>query len=203
MARKKYENKLRDTITFNEEANEQYDIYILFIDMCGSTTYKVMCKQKGFPEFTWVMRQITFLSVCNEIINKNNGIVIKTIGDEVMFYFNKDCDPKIIIDCCKELFAKFNALKTFKGEHIIKTKISIDYGECYNGNIFDGFKLDPIGSPIDKCARLNKCSAENKIVISKEFKEILCDKYNTEYNDLISKTENLPGFGNTEFFEFP
>jgi class 3 adenylate cyclase len=174
------------------------DLFLLFIDLCGSTEYKQKCIDLKKPDFEWISRQLIFLQRAADNIKKYNGTLVKTIGDSVFAFFDAAKTPEDIMKCAIEIIQSYENIKVFKGELKIKAKASIDFGETYNGTIMKTTKFDPIGLPVDRCARMNSLAKENEIVFSDDFlrivpaQNIFEQKYN--YN---SETHNLKGIGNT------
>jgi class 3 adenylate cyclase len=144
------------------------DVYLLFADLVGSTEYKSSLILQGHPDILWILRQLIFLNRSAEIIKTYQGVVVKTIGDEIFAYFEATTDPISILNCGIEIIQSFGNIHTFKGASKIETKISIDFGLTYNGSI-NRSDFDPIGVPVDRCARLNSLAKKNEIIFSNDF----------------------------------
>jgi len=181
------------------------DVYLLFSDLVGSTEYKNNLIKQSLPDIIWILRQLIFLNRSAEIIKKYSGIVVKTIGDEIFAYFEATTDPSRILNCGVEIIQAFNNLRTYKGNSRIEAKVSIDFGLTYNGSIAKSKAFDPIGIPVDRCARLNSLAKRNEIVFSADFLDTLVlnrlsesvkDKYKYEAFE-----EELKGVGNTKFYK--
>jgi class 3 adenylate cyclase len=160
-----------------ESLSRTFDLYILFIDLCDSTRIKQFCLENQIPDSVWIIRQMIFLSRTSTIIQSYGGQVIKTIGDEVMSVFDITKDPPQILKCCFDVFQSFHNLKGYnKGTFIINAKAAIDYGTCYDGHLFGTSSIDPIGSCVDRCARISKHAGKSQIVFSDDFKSVLDEK---------------------------
>lgn len=157
---------------FEQKFGRPEEIYLFFADLCGSTEFKKNCLDTDQPELVWISRQLIFLERAAEIINKYDGDVVKTIGDEVFACFNKSNEPGRILKCAIEVIQGFDNLKIYIGKSKINTKVSIDFGPTYNGSISESIPFDPIGLPVDRCARLNSIAGSNEIVFSQSF----CDR---------------------------
>lgn len=192
--------KLSDTL---ESFVESKDLYILMIDLCDSTELKQFCLDSNLPESFWIMRQKIFLARTATIIRQYKGYIVKTIGDEIMAIFDIDIDPKKIIQCCTEVFQNFDGLKQYnKGKFRINSKASIDFGNCVNGDILGNSQYDPIGTCVDRCARISKYASENEIVFSEEFFEILQLNSKSIFGYKISPlSEILRGLGKIKFYK--
>lgn len=145
------------------------DVFILFVDLCGSTEYKKKCIQSNQPDLNWIFRQIFFLQRAAETTKEHGGTVIKTIGDEILALFEATTKPDTVLKCAIEIIQGFENLKAYKGNSKIESKAAIDFGIAYNGAIKDTIPFDPIGLSVDRCARLNNCAQKGEIVFSKDF----------------------------------
>ena len=195
-----FDNILKFSSSLEELSNSQ-DTYILFIDMCDSTEFKKYCFQNEMPDSVWILRQHFFLVRCSKIIRSYNGIIVKTIGDEVMATFDLTTEPISIIRCVIEIFGSFQNIKAYnKGKFTILSKASIDFGECYNGSVFDNVLFDPIGSCVDRCARIAKFASEKEIVLSKDYYDLISNEIDTLGIEIELKKEDLKGLGYEDFY---
>jgi class 3 adenylate cyclase len=181
------------------------DLFILLADLVGSTEYKQSLLDSKAPDITWISRQLIFLQRAKEIIEKAGGIIIKTIGDEIMASFDPTSDPIKIINCSIEIIQSFENIKSFQGNSKIETKISLDVGLTYNGSITPNIKFDPIGLPVDRCARLNSEAEKDEIIFSEDFFNTICQrrKISTFRKKFHTKKieKELKGIGQTTFFK--
>lgn len=182
--------------------SDSIDLYIFMIDLCGSTAIKQFCLENQIPDSVWITRQQIFLARSANIVEAYGGNIIKTIGDELMSSFSVGVEPEKIIKCSIEIFQTFQGLKTYnRGRFVIRSKASIDFGTCYNGQLLDNDKIDPIGSCVDRCSRLNELAQPNEIIFSEDFKDILIQhsaklsRYNIE-----EKVDTLQGFGIVNYY---
>jgi class 3 adenylate cyclase len=181
------------------------DVYLLFADLVGSTEYKNKLRDQGVPDILWIMRQLTFLNRAAEISVKHGGIVIKTIGDEIFVTFEATTSPAKVLTCGYEIIQAYDNIKSFSGDSKIEAKVSIDFGLTYNGSVMKNSFFDPIGLPVDRCARLNSKAQKNEIALSEDFLDILdtdrniqgvLEKYGaTEYE------EDLKGLGKLKYWK--
>jgi class 3 adenylate cyclase len=190
--------KLSDSI---EELSNSKDTYVFFIDMCDSTSFKQECIHSETPDSIWIMRQYVFLTRCAKIIKLYGGEITKTIGDEVMATFSVATDPVEITKCALDIFSSFNNIKAYnKGKYIIHAKASIDFGESYNGNVIGNDVFDPIGTCVDRCARISKFAQKDEITISEVYYNLISERITTMGLSLVKKNEDLKGLGLTNFF---
>jgi class 3 adenylate cyclase len=180
------------------------DIFILFVDLCGSTEYKRHCIATKQPDLNWIFRQLYFLKRAAEIIEKHDGTVVKTIGDEVLAMFAASVEAEAVLKCAIEIIQRFENLKVYAGDSKIEVKASIDSGPTYNGSIVSGLDFDPIGLPVDRCARLNQLARKNQITLSKDFFSAACansspKEFMTRYG-CESHLAELKGIGRKKYF---
>jgi class 3 adenylate cyclase len=186
-----------------EAFSESRDLYVLFIDLCGSTLFKQHCLENEMPESVWIQRQMIFLSRTAHLIQRYSGTIVKTIGDELLATFDMEIDPLDIVKCCSESSNSFSNLRIYnRGQFVIKTRASIDIGECFNGQIIDSSGFDPIGTCVDRCARINKKVAPERIGLSDDFHTALLQKHpGLSFASSVEKTEELTGLGPVKYFE--
>ncbi len=149
------------------------DVFILFADLCDSTALKQLLIEQGIPEVFWITRQLLFLQRAAVNIRGYEGIIVKTIGDEVMAIFHATTKPEEVLKCAIGILQGFDNLKLYKDQMKIDAKVSIDFGQTYNGSIIKDVSFDPIGTPVDRCARLNSVTNKREITFSQAFLETL------------------------------
>lgn len=131
-----------------------------------------------------------------EIVNKNNGIIDKFIGDGILAYFgfNSKEDSKVgtynAINAVIELRQTFQIVKNewikiwrehFNQEiNLINLKCGIHTGDVLFG-IFNGHKIPSYcyGSTVNLASRLEGLADNQQIIISKEVKEIVEKNFQT------------------------
>jgi class 3 adenylate cyclase len=199
-------NNLEKAINLGESLetlSESYDLYILFIDLCGSTEIKQFCLENEIPDITWISRLQIFLARTATIIQQYEGQIIKTIGDEVMATFSIQTNPSDIIKCVMEIFQTFDNLKSYKtGKFKIFSKAAIDFGSCFNGQLLDIDVIDPIGTCVDRCARLGKYVNKGEIIFSCNFHELLTES-NFKFSNfnLTPSKDLMKGLGEIEYYK--
>ena len=181
------------------------DVFILFVDLCGSTEYKQQCLSTGQPDINWIFRQLIFLQRAAKVTKEHGGTVIKTIGDEIMASFEATMKPENVLKCAIEIVQGFENLKAYKGNSKIKSKAAIDFGPTYNGAIEDITPFDPIGLPVDRCARLNSLAQKGEVVFSQEFlslaESITSKKAFQNRYGYISCPADVRGIGQLTYFK--
>jgi adenylate cyclase len=154
---------------FEDATSDTADLYIVFVDLVGSTQYKSELSDMEQPDIYWIARQLIFLQRAADIIENHKGTVVKTIGDEVMGFFPFDQEGEAVLKSAIETIQAFGNLKSYTGKSVIKVKVSLDYGTTYNGNILDTEAFDPVGTCVDRCARLNSIAGKDEVLMSDDF----------------------------------
>ena len=153
---------------------ELIDSAVLFADISGFTK---LANERG-NEFSFKLLS-RVLGEYSKIINKNNGIVDKFVGDQVIGIFG-------VID--KENMAE-NAVKTsfeigklFKKEfrrYRIGIKIGIVKGKMLYGNLGNRHKMNltVIGKGVNLASRLCDYARKGQILVNQEIYSDLSEKY--------------------------
>jgi two-component system, OmpR family, response regulator ChvI len=159
--------------------NESDSYCVCFIDMIGST--KVISQIATVPDKIRKYYSI-FLNSMSAIIKKYGGIIIKNIGDSLIFYFPKTSDYTNrsafwnVIDCCVTMMAayKFVNLEMSKmGLPPVNYRISADYGKAIIAKSASSQTYDLFGPVLDLCSKINSRAPPNGMVIGNDLYQVL------------------------------
>lgn len=161
-------NKL---INENEFTNENSNVCIMFLDIRGFTNFSTDKEAKEV--FQYLNNLFDFMI---EIINKNNGIINKFLGDGFMAIFgapvSKGNDTQNAINASIEIVKevqKRNRLGTIPKTNI---GIGIHYGNAFTGNIGSSQRKEytVIGDVVNVASRIESLNKEfgSQILISEE-----------------------------------
>ncbi len=152
----------------------------------------------------------TVINSLSQIINRNNGKIIKSLGDRLLCYFlnfsdlNNEKAIEEVFECGFEILEKREDINK---ELLIKNnlpsiqsyKISLDYGVVDLALAGDNYQLDIFGSAVNICSKINSSSLapHNTIIIGNNLYRILksystiLNKYNFITNGEFKLTENI------------
>src|SRR5918999_1389140 len=147
----------------------------------------------------------------SQIIKRNNGKIVKSLGDRLLCYFLNFSDIdnekafEEVIECGLEILEKredINKELLMKNElpSIESYKISFDYGVVDLALAGENYQLDIFGSTVNICSKINSyasLSSKNEVIIGNNFYRILksfsniINKYNFRNIGEFKITENL------------
>jgi class 3 adenylate cyclase len=144
-------------------------IAVLFTDIVGSSKY---FKSYGDIAGREMLQRHQDLS--SEAITQNNGVLVKTIGDSVMAYFQ---DPMAAVNSALKIQENFKTYNnTQKTEDQIHIRIGIHFGV---GIVED---KDIFGSVVNLAAKLVSIAGSDQIFISDEVYNRIPDASSENFN---------------------
>ncbi len=119
----------------------------------------------------------TFLNLMAAVVQDFKGIVIKNIGDALLFYFPKinpheESSLKNVLECCFAMCDKHDELsKKLKEKNLplVDFKISATYGSVREANTSTSEVNDIFGSTVNRCAKINGLAPANGLLIGESF----------------------------------
>lgn len=136
---------------------------ILFVDLCDSTKLKV-----EHPQEEWLPIVCRFLLTASVAVEREDGRVVKYIGDEVFAVFPDQgsglaaARAEMCAIGCESELAKLGSPYT--------AKYALDYGDGASVE-FPGAPSDVLGTCIDRCARISQVAKKHALVASEAFVE--------------------------------
>ena len=116
------------------------------------------------------------------MIAKDHGaIVVKSIGDSLLYYFPKTADykPKHFVcplKCALSMVECADILNAKMKEHglpSVKYRVSMDFGTVMLANSVSTSKDDIFGSTVNVCSKINRIAKPNGIVIGSDMYQIV------------------------------
>ncbi len=163
------------------------DATLLFTDLKGSTA--IYEAQGDSQAFGLVYEHFELLT---DIVKKNHGAIVKTIGDAVMAVFH---DPSHGMKTALAILHEFNRWNQNRPE-ALHIKLGMHQGPCIALNLND--KLDYFGAVVNKAARLQNASEGDDLVVAESFfqmpniQEVI--QQNVDPLDISSFKSFLKGF---------
>jgi len=144
---------------------------VCFIDIVNSTNITEKLSDLKTSKFYGI-----FLNLMNEIVSSYEGIVVKNIGDSLLFYFPKtnsqdEQSLRQAIDCCLKMSESHkivNKMMNKEGLPSIDYRISATYGPVRVAKIATSSVDDIFGSTVNKCSKINYAAPPNGVVIGDE-----------------------------------
>jgi CheY-like chemotaxis protein/class 3 adenylate cyclase len=197
--------------------HNQSDSYcVCVIDIVGST--KVISQISTYPDKIRKYYSV-FLNSMSTIIKKHGGIIIKNIGDSLVFYFPKtsDCTNRPafrnVTECCVTMMAAYRFVNSEMSKlklPPVNYRISADYGKAIIAKSTSSHTYDLFGPILDLCTKINSNAPPNGMVIGNDLYQILkgfldssatasvADDYNFEmigkYSTTIGLKQSYPIF---------
>ena len=196
-----HSNKGNKSIKFTDDSLKCCVFFIEFQSSINNTT--IADDSSSIREY-----YSTVINSLSQIIKRNNGKIVKSLGDRLLCYFlnfsdlNNEKAFEEVIECGLEILEKREDINK---ELLIKNnlptvenyKISVDYGVIDLALAGDNYQLDIFGSAVKLCSKINSSSAHNEIIIGNNFYRILksfpniLNNYNFINNGEFKVTENI------------
>ena len=170
------------------------------IDIINSTKICSNLSNSDASEFYKI-----FINFMGSIIRKYDGVVVKNIGDALLFSFVVDSKEEVILkkclDCCLTLSSEHsNLVEKLEKQNLpsINYRISATYGMVRIAKSSTSSVDDIFGTTVNRCAKLNRSASVNGIVIGEDFFNLVKDfdrfMFKKITNDLISSEHDYVGY---------
>ncbi len=164
----------------NKFSKKQRDTFsVVHFDLRGST--KLMRRD---PQ-TSITRMLLHNKMCRNIVEKNQGTVIKELGDAIMVVFKSTA---LACECAIKVIRN---LKKYGGG--IKTKVTIASGTLWK--IKTTTEEDVYGIPVNMCTRMSTHAQENCILFEENayvaVQNWLSDDKKIKFRKVSNKGEDL------------
>lgn len=166
----------QDILLQFSEFSEKY--CVCFIDVINSTKITSTLSDTETSEFYRI-----FLNSSAAIVRKFDGVVVKNIGDALLFYFPKTTSKdksifKRVIDCCfalSDAHEEINDKMAKANLPFVDYKISATYGLVRVAKIATSSVDDIFGAAVNRCAKINSYAPPNSLIIGEELYENVKD----------------------------
>ena len=168
-----------DVIKQQEDILLQFSDYsekycVCMIDIINSTTITAKLSESETSEFYRI-----FLNSMALIVRNFGGIVVKNIGDALLFYFpiihsEKELTIEKCLNCCLALGESHKDIETkLKKENLplFDYRTSATFGNVRIARTSTSSVNDIFGATVNRCAKINRTAPANGLIIGEEFYE--------------------------------
>ena len=166
-----------DVIKKQEDILLQFSDYsenycVCMVDIMNSTKITSRLSDEKTSKFYQI-----FLNSIAIIIRKFDGIVVKNIGDALLFYFpviqsEKKSILKKCLDCCLTISKSHDDIVSQLQKEklpIFNYRISGTYGIVRIAKTSTSSVNDIFGTTVNRCAKINRAAPPNGLIIGKDF----------------------------------
>ena len=123
-----------------------------------------------------------FLNAMAVIVKEFGGVVVKNIGDSLLYYFPETSDGYIksalkdTLECSLNMIESHLIINEKMREEnlpIVDYRVSIDYGNVMIAKSSNSINDDIFGSTVNFCAKINSRAMPNSIVIGGDLHQIV------------------------------
>ncbi len=150
------------------ENSEKY--CVCMVDIMNSTKLTSQLSDSQTSDFYRI-----FLNSVAIIVRNFGGIVVKNIGDALLFYFpahsEKEYVVKKCLNCCLTLGESHEDIVTkLKNENLptVDYRISATFGTVRIAKISTSSVNDIFGTTVNRCAKINRTAPANGLIIGEE-----------------------------------
>lgn len=144
---------------------------VCMVDIMNSTKITLTLSESETSEFYKI-----FLNSIAEIVKNFGGIVVKNIGDALLFYFpvvlSEESTLKKCLDCCLNLCESHGEIiQKLEKQNlpIFNYRISSTYGIVRIAKTSISSVNDIFGNTVNRCAKINRTAPANRLVVGEEF----------------------------------
>ena len=181
-----YQKKTNESylVTFS---GKEISVVVGIVDMVSSTK---ICAKLG-PAKASTYYQV-FINSMSKILSRYGGVVIKNIGDCLLFYFpyGKKIERDYYENCLDASNALLESHDTIcdhlhdNGLPCLDYRVSLDYGNVIMMDANLSSVCDMIGPPINMCSKINRSAKANKMVIGGDLYEIVKKKKQFKFKNV-------------------
>lgn len=159
----------RDLLLEFSESKQECCVGI--IDIVNSTKITANLSDKDTSNFYGI-----FINFMASIVKEFGGIVVKNVGDALLFYFpDTDINDKQsfenVVNCCMKMIdshSEINSKMDEKGLSSLSYRISAVYGPIMIGQMSTSSVVDIFGSTVNVCTKINSLASSNELVIGED-----------------------------------
>jgi class 3 adenylate cyclase len=178
-------------------SDQSQNYFVCFLDVIESTRLTAKLSDLESGKFYSI-----FLNSMANKIESFDGIVVKNIGDALLFYFPRtnsqdERELKNALECClaiSEFHKEINKKMEEGGLPSLSYKISATYGSVRVAKIATSSIEDIFGSTVNKCAKINRLAPPNGVVIGDALYQMV-KSVNTYNFEMINSQSTINEYG--------
>lgn len=183
---KKMKESLHDGISFSDSQNS-YCIGV--VDMVNSTKVVAYLNHSQMCEYYRI-----YLNFMTEIVKEFGGVIVKNIGDSLLYYFPDTCDAedensiKIALECSLAMVDSYKEINIMMSQHGLPPvgyRISSDYGSLTIAKSSISTCEDIFGPTVNMCSKINSMAMPNSMIIGGDLYQIARQFKAYEFHQLI------------------
>ncbi len=141
-----------------------------------------------------------FLNGMAVIVREFGGVVVKNVGDSLLYYFPETVDGnsksalKNTLECSLTMIESNLIINEKLREEDLPSvnyRISIDYGSVMIAKSLNSSNDDIFGSTVNLCAKINSRAAPNSIVVGGDLHQIIKNLGEYDFNLISSYSSGL------------
>ena len=170
---KKIKNVTRSEISFS---GLQKSYCVGIVDVVNSTSITAGLAQPQMFDYYRV-----FLNSMSEIVKEFGALVVKNIGDRLLYYFpqTRDAEDKLslknVLECCLVMIESQDDINKLMAEYKlphVSYRVSSDYGRLVIAKSLQSTRDDIFGPTVNACSKINSIAMPNSIVIGGDLQQI-------------------------------
>lgn len=159
------------------EKSESYCIGM--VDIVNSTKITHQMTHEKIVQYYQI-----FLNSMGTVLGRFGGVVIKNMGDSILYYFPESSKHKRkygFMSCLEAnlaIIAEHSAISNKlleKGLPSLDYRVSTDYGPCMIMKSNNSTVTDMVGPPMNMCSKINRSASVNGIIIGSDCYEVVKD----------------------------
>ncbi len=166
------------------------DSCVCLVDIVQSTSVTANLSDVQIQKFYEI-----FINSVAAIVKKFKGIVVKNIGDALLFYFPKiDSNDKSaftnVIECCLTICDSNEEInKQLIQEELPKIdyRVSVTYGTVNLAKVVTSSVEDVFGATVNRCAKINRFVLPNNLIIGSDVYENIKSFSNYNFRNMNVK----------------
>lgn len=149
-----------------------------FVDIVSSTSITAKLESNQISEYYGI-----FLNAMSTIVRKFGAVVVKNLGDSILFYFPDTCCEgkdktayQDVIECCMAMTESHDAINAFMKKHRLPSldyRVSVDYGTINIAKSSTASSDDIFGPTVNICSKINGAASPNRAVIGGDLYQIV------------------------------